>query len=265
MRRDLYFFFLEGSWTQAIASFAFLYLAINVLFAGLFMLDPEGIGGTDSPDFASAFFLSVQTFGTIGYGVLHPKSELTNLIVTAEAATSMIFVALATGTVLAKAARPRAAVLFSRVMVVHTLNGLPTLVVRAANARGNDVAEATVSVALVMDTTTAEGHHMRRVHDLKLVRDRQPMFGLSWSIMHVIDGSSPLHGLDLRHPRNLVGMVVTLMGHDGTYNQTIYARQLYEPSQLRPGHRFVDVVGQTGDGRLILDLTRFHDTEPALL
>lgn len=262
LRRDLYFFFLEGSWGRLMMSFVFLYLGLNVVFASLFMLDPEGIGGAETMGFGDAFFLSVQTLGTIGYGVLHPRSEWANLVVTAEAAVGMLFAALATGTALAKAARPRAAVLFADHAVITRHNGVPTLMLRVANARGNDVVEASVSVAVLMESVSAEGHHMRRVLDLKLVRDRQPMFALSWTIQHVIDAESPLARLDWADPRDLVGFVVTLMGHDGTYGQTIYARRIYAPEDVRAGHRFVDVMSQLPDGRLVLDLSRFHDTHP---
>lgn len=262
MRRDLYFFFLEGSWLRLFASFVFAYIAINVLFAGLFLLEPEGIGGTEQPNFVSAFFLSVQTFGTIGYGVLHPRTDFTNLVVTIEAAVGMIFAALATGTVLAKAARPRAAVLFSKVGVIHPFNGVPTLMIRVANARGNDVSEATASMSVVMDTISAEGHHLRRVHDMRLLRERQPVFGLTWTIMHPIDAQSPLHGMDLTHAPQISTLVVTLTGHDSTYGQTIHARNMYTVHDLRVGHRFVDVFSQTPDGRMLIDLLRFHDTTP---
>lgn len=263
LRRDLYFFFLEGGWPRLLISFAFLYMALNVVFAALFMLEPAGIGGTERPSFDEAFYLSVQTLGTIGYGVLHPQTEWANLVVTAEAAVGMLFAALATGTILAKAARPRAAVLFARHAVITQQDGKPTLMVRAANARGNDVVEASVSISVVMDSVSAEGHHMRRVRDLKLIRDRQPMFGLTWTIQHIIDEQSPFFGVDLTEHSAVLGMVVTLMGHDGTYGQTIYARHIYAPTEIRPGHHYVDVMSQLPDGRLVIDLTRFHDTEAA--
>lgn len=262
LRRDLYFFFLEGGWPRLLISFAFLYMALNVIFAGLFMLEPAGIGGAERVGFDEAFFLSVQTLGTIGYGVLHPRSEWANLVVTAESAVGMLFAALATGTILAKAARPRAAVLFARHAVIAPQDGKPTLMVRVANARGNDVVEASVSMSVVMDAVSAEGRHMRRVRDLKLIRDRQPMFGLTWTIFHVIDESSPLFGVPLDEKSPVLGMVVTLMGHDGTYGQTIYARNTYDPTQIRIGHQYVDVMGQLPDGRLVIDLVNFHATEP---
>lgn len=265
LRKDLYFFFLEGSWGRVIASFGFFYLALNVLFAGLFMLDPSGIAGvgeTGRATFTEAFSLSVQTLGTIGYGVLHPTNDWANFVVTLEAAVGMLFAALATGTMLAKATRAQSSVMWAKTLVITQQNGQPTLMMRVANARGNDVVEATMSVAVVVDTLSTEGHHMRRVLDLKLVRDRQPMFALTWTVQHVIDKDSPLFGLDLGPTSRLNAIVCTLMGHDGTYGQTVYSRQIYQPGDIHPGYAYVDVMSQLPDGRMLIDLTRFHDIRP---
>ena len=262
LRRDLYFFFLEGSWSRLLLTLVCAYLGLNVVFAGLFMLEPSGVGGAETPGFSEAFFLSVQTLATIGYGVLHPRSDWAHFVVTVEAATGMLFAAMATGTVLAKATRARAGVMIANDAVVCPHNGVPTLMLRAANARGNDVVEASVSVSAIMDTLSAEGQHIRRVLDLKLVRSRQPMFALSWTIMHPIDADSPLHGIDLHNSRDLLAVVVTLMGHDGTYGQTIYTRKTYAPKNIRVNHRYVDIMGELPDGRLVIDLARFHQTEP---
>lgn len=267
LRRDLYFFFLEGSWGRVLASFAFFYLALNVIFAGMLMLDPAGIAGTSESGratFTEAFYLSVQTLGTIGYGVLNPTSEWTNFVVTLEAAVGMLFAALATGTMLAKASRAQASVLWANKLVITKFNGKPTLMLRVANARGNDVVEAGMTMAVVVDTRSAEGQHIRRVLDLKLVRDRQPMFALTWTIQHVIDADSPLHGLDLGPNSPLNGLVCTLMGHDGTYGQTVYSRHIYTAGDIHPDHTYVDVMSQLPDGRLVIDLHRFHDIRSAL-
>lgn len=261
-RRDLYFFFLEGGWTRLFVTFIAAYLGLNLLFAGLFMMEPAGVGGTERLRFLDAFFLSVQTLGTIGYGVLHPRSEWANLVVTAEAAVGMLFAALATGTVLAKAARPRSAVLFARHAVVTPRNGQRTLQMRMANARGNEVVEASVTVAAIIEEISTEGRHMRRVVDLELQRNRQPMFALSWTLIHVIDEKSPLAKVDLKDPSAWIGIVVTLLGHDGTYNQTTHARHIYTPDKLKFDEHYMDIMSQLADGRLVIDLGHFHDTEP---
>jgi len=162
----------------------------------------------------------------------------------------------------AKATRPRSSALFSRVAVVTRHDGVPTLIFRVGNARGNDVVDATITVTALRDEISSEGNHLRRQRDLKLVRARSPFFVMTWVVMHPIDDESPLRDIDWKNPQNILAIVATLVGHDGTYGQTTYARQLYTPDNVRPGHRFVDVISQLPDGRLMIDYTKFHDTVP---
>jgi len=263
LRRDLYFFFLEGSWTRLLMSLVFVYVILNVLFAGLYMLEPGSISGTSTDGFAHAFFFSVQTMSTIGYGGLTPATAYGDLIVTIEAAVGLLGVALATGMIFAKVSRPQASVLFSNVMVLTTRHGVRTLMLRAGNARGNEVSDAEVSLTVLKEEISPEGHHMRMLHDLKPVRGRTPMFSMSWSIFHEIDEDSPLFDVDWDSPDDhIMVFIVTLKGHDGTYGSTTSARHLYYPDDVKVDHRFVDVMSQLEDGRLMVDYTKFHDTLP---
>lgn len=262
LRRDLYLYFLEGSWTRLFASLTVLYLLTNVGFAGLYLLAPGAIVGGGSHPFLDAFFFSVQTMATIGYGGMTPKGDYANAIVTLEAAVGLLGVAVATGVIFQKVSRPRAGVLFSERMVLTQRNGRPALMFRVGNARGNDVVDASVSIAVLKDEITDEGHHLRRLYDLALVRARTPMFQLSWTIIHEIDGDSPLADVDWSDLDGQALMwIATLVGHDGTYAQTTYARHIYYPSHVDVGAHFVDVVSRTADGRLVVDYERFHDTE----
>ncbi len=261
LRRDLYFYFMEGSWARVFVAFGFTFVVTNVFFAGLYMLEPAGIA--DNATFADAFNFSVQTMSTIGYGSLSPGTSYGNTIVAVEAAVSMIGIAIITGLVFAKASRPHASVLFSNVCVVTEMDGKATLSFRIGNARGNEVVEASMNVAAVVEEMTAEGHHFRRVRDLKLARDRQPVFILSWAAFHEVDDASPLAEVDWDEPeQTLLALIVTVTGHDSTYGQTIYARHAYYCEDIRVGHRFVDVIHELDDGRLMIDYTKFHDTVP---
>ena len=230
---------------------------LNIFFASLYQLRPGSIGGSTDHGFTDAFFFSVQTLSSLGYGVMSPGSAYGDLIVTAEAAVGMLFVAMATGLIFAKASRPQSGVLFSESMILTLRNDLPTLMFRAANARGNDIVDANMSVSAVIEEQSPEGHHMRRLHDLKLVRRNSPLFAMTWLAMHVIDEESPLKTENLN---DIMALIVTIIGHDGTYGQTTYARHLYERTDMRRGHRFVDVISELPDGRMLIDLTRFHET-----
>lgn len=264
LRRDFYFFLMEGSWKRFFVVLIFLYVVTNVFFAALFTLQPGSISGSHD-SFAEAFYFSVQTLSTIGYGAMSPETEYGNILVTIEAAVGMLGVALATGLMFAKASQPRSSALFSRVMTLSPRNGVPTLLLRVGNARGNDVVDATIDITVLIDELTPEGEHMRRLHELELVRRRTPLFAVSWTVMHEITESSPLYGLDWdSEDSDIIGLIVTLMGHDGTYGQTVYARKIYYVEDVRHDHRFVDVINQLEDGRLMIDYERFHDTVPVV-
>ncbi len=200
---------------------------------------------------------------TIGYGTMTPRGDWANALVAVEALCGLLGLSLATSVSFAKLARPTAHIVFSAVAVVRPRDGVPTLMFRAANARGNDVLEANVQVSLLRTERSSEGEVLRRLHDLRLTRRNSPVFMLSWTVMHPIDAESPLNGVDLPAFRDDDMMIiVTLSGLDGTTMQTVHARTTYHHDQLRFGERFVDVMTSRPDGTVVLDHARFHDSEP---
>lgn len=263
LKRDLYFYLMEGSWFRVLATIGFLFLLANVVFAGLYMLEPGSIASARPDSFADHFFFSVQTMSTVGYGVLNPATPYGNLMMTLQVGLCLVMVALATGLMFVRASRAHASVLFSTPLLVTKRYGRTTLLFRCGNARGNEIIDATMSVSVLRDEITPEGDHMRRLYDLKLERERQPFFQMTWSVMHVIDDDSPLKDVDWNHPgQHLIMVAAILMGHDGTYGQTVYARHTYTPADIRANHRFIDVISQLPDGRMLIDYDKFHLTEP---
>lgn len=256
---DLYYQLLRGSWRLVLGVFALVYLATNCVFALLYLAGGDCIAGAEPGSFRDAFFFSVQTLATIGYGGLLPKTTYANAIVTFEAMVGVIGVALATGMAFAKFARPRANVRFSNNALIAPYDGRPSLYFRVANIRGNDVVEATIRISALVDHRTTEGHALRRLEDLRLVRSRSPLFRLSWLVVHVIDESSPLYGKthdDLHRDR--VMLVVSLMGMDATFAQSVHARHVYLPGDVVFDHHFDDIMDDLPDGRIKFDFAKFH-------
>jgi inward rectifier potassium channel len=237
-----------------------VYLVANAMFAGLYMLDPGGVAGARPGSFADAFFFSVQTLGTVGYGVMTPRSTYANAIVTVEAYFSVVLIAMATGVIFAKVSKPTARVMFSRVAVVSNYDGVPTLMFRAANQRGNQILEAEVTLALARQVTTMEGLVMRQFHALTVSRSHSPLFALSWLIRHPLDESSPLFGVD---PQTLIAegaeLIVVLSGVDETFAQRVHARHAYLADEIIWNKRFEDILSIDPDGRRVIDFHRFHD------
>ncbi len=255
---------LAVPWPLFFVLLCLAYLAINGLFTGLYLLDPGGIGGTTSgrAGVGEAFFFSVQTLGSIGYGVLYPASGLVNLLVTAESLTGLIFVAISTGLVFARFSSSRARIRFSERAVVHAYNGVPTLAFRLANERRNTILAARLKVFLAIDECSSEGHSLRRLLPLPLMREEGIALLLTWTAMHPIDAHSPLQGLDrdtldAAHAE----IVVAFSGIDATLERPIHARTSYQASQLATGYCFVDMLDTSQQQRRI-NLSRFNQIRP---
>lgn len=261
--RDLYHLLITLNWPSFLGLTAVSYIITNAVFALLYLAGEDSIKNARPGSFLDAFFFSVQTMATIGYGAIYPQTDYANILVSIEALFGLLGVAMATGLTLARFSRPTAKVLFSRVAVIAPHNGVPTLIFRVANERRNQILEAQVGVSLLRNEVTLEGEPMRRFYDLKLVRHQTRMFALSWTVMHPIDENSPLYG---ETPESMAetetDIVVTLMGIDETVSQTIHARHYYMNEEILWNMRLVNIFLTKPDGRRLLDLTRFHDVIP---
>lgn len=256
---DIYHLILTAPWWMFFAGVAAVFAFVNTVFATLYMADPRGI--QNAHGFWDYFLFSVQTIGSANYTVMLPRTTYANVVVSVEAFFGILNLALITGVTFARFSRPFARIVFSDVAVVTPFDGVPTLMFRAANQRGNMMLDAAATVSLARQMTTREGITMRRFEELKLVRPRSPLFSLSWTIMHQIDKSSPLYGatIDTFYDQEME-IIVLLSGTDETLAQLIYSRQAYTADDVLFDRRFVDVLRDGSMGRLEVDLRRFHDT-----
>jgi len=260
--RDLYHGLLGLSWTATIAVIVGTFLVANAAFACAYSV-VGGVAHLAPGSFSDAFFFSVQTMGTIGYGAMYPESFGANVLVVAEAIIGFTSLALATGLIFAKFSRPTARVIFTREAVICPVNGVPALMFRLGNERGNQIVDTQIRVVMVRTERTSEGVKFYRSVDLKLARDRALSLSRSWSVMHSIDAESPLYHLT---PETLlqqeVEIEVMAVGLDDTSMQVVHASHIYFANQILWGARHADVMSEADDGTLVLDLRKFHDTEP---
>jgi inward rectifier potassium channel len=260
--RDFYHALLQVSWTAAFGIIAGTFLATNALFACGYVLT-GGIAHARPGSFLDAFFFSVQTLGTIGYGAFYPESTAAQTLVVSESIAGLILTALATGLVFAKFSRSTARVVFTREVVISPMNGVPTLMFRLGNERGNRIVDAQLRVVLVRTERTSEGATFYRMLDLKLARERSLSLSRSWSVLHPITEESPLFGVT---PEQLVAqeteLQVLMVGLDDTSMQPVHALHQYLTHNIVWGARHADVLSETPDGAMVLDLRRFHDLEP---
>ena len=259
--RDFYHGLLRLPWWATCLVISAVFLAANGLFA-LGYLVTGGVAHARPDSLADAFFFSVQTMGTIGYGAMYPESLAANLLVVGESIVGLILIALTTGLVFAKFSRSTARVVFTREAVISPMNGVPTLMLRLGNQRGNQIVDAQIRVTMVRTEKMAEGSTFYRMLDLNLTRSRAMSLSRSWSVLHPIDDESPLRGAtpELIAAQE-VELQVLVVGLDDTSMQPVHAAHRYFTHQIVWGARHADVLSEASDGALEMDLRKFHDLE----
>jgi inward rectifier potassium channel len=152
--RDTYHLILTLSWPR-FAGFVFgVYLLINILFALLYLLNAHAVAEMPVGSFPYAFFFSVETLATVGYGHMYPDSLYGHLVSTLEIMVGMFGLAVITGLISVRFSRPTARLHFSRVAVIAPFDGVPNLMIRVANLRHQAMVEPEFRMILLRSTIT---------------------------------------------------------------------------------------------------------------
>jgi inward rectifier potassium channel len=261
--RDPYHFAVTLSWGAFAIGMLACILVINVVFAFLYMAEPGAVQNLSAHDFLSAFFFSLETLATVGYGEMAPATFYGHTIAGMEIIVGMAFTAIMTGLLFVRFSRPKAKILFADTIVVSTYNSKPTLMLRIANGRFSMLTHAAAKIGILLGETSHEGQLFRSVHDLKLTRTEIPIFPLTWTLMHVIDASSPIHGLG---PEGLEEMdarfFVTVEARDPELGALVQDIRDYDYKQVVFGMRYADAVSRNEDGQTTADLSRLSLLEP---
>ena len=260
--RDLYHGFLLLSIPASIGVIIVAVLVINTAFALLYLWF-GGVANAEPGSFLDAFSFSMQTLGTIGYGAMYPESPAAKIISDAEAVASLVVTAIATGLLFTRFARPQATLRFTPNVVIATMDGKPTLMFRVGNDRGNLIVEAQARLVMARTITTAEGEKFFRMTDLLLVRDRSINFTRAWTLMHIVDESSPLYGMNAASMEaDEVEISASVVGIDDISLQQVHARMLWSGENIKFGYRLADLLRTLADGRIEADVRRFDMVVP---
>ena len=258
--QDLYVHLLTASWPRLLFLLSAAYIAANALFGAAYMLQGGSIENARPGSYEDAFFFSVQTMATVGYGRMVPATIYASTLASIESFVGLLGLAVVTGLVFAKFSRPTARVRFSKVAVITRRDGIPSLMFRMANQRRNQIVEAHVHLVLARTELTAEGETIRRLIDLPLLRSEHVLFALTWTVIHQIDETSPFCGAT-RESLEAVDaeLIVSVTGLDETVSQTVHARHSYVEREIVWGSRFVDIISVLPDGGNLVDYEKFDD------
>jgi inward rectifier potassium channel len=231
------------------------------VFASLYWIGDQPISNVPGGAYIDYLYFSIETLSTAGYGDMHPQTHYGHFIAGVELFTGIFSMSVMTGLIFARFSRPRARLLFANHPVISGHEGMPTLMLRLVNERHNIISNATAQLWMYRDAVTAEGQEIRRFFELPLTRHENPVLALSWTLYHVIDEQSALYGLAAADFDEFdVSLVVVVSGHDVVAAQTVQAGKSYQHGDVRFGHRYVDVLDTSENGRIKIDYGRFHDT-----
>ena len=254
---------MTAKWPSFIGGAGLVFVLFNAIFAALYWIGDQPIANVPGGHYIDYLYFSIETLSTAGYGDMHPQTHYGHFISAIELFTGIFSMSLMTGLIFARFSRPNARLLFAESPVISAHEGRQTLMVRFANERNDIIANATARLWVFKDTQSQEGLPYRRFYELPLTRNESPALALSWTLFHIVDEQSPIYGLDADGLASAkVALVAVVSGYDIVAAQTVHARKTYDHPDIRFGHRYVEILSNTEDGRLRVDYGLFHDTVP---
>jgi len=259
---DPYTVAVTMSWPLFFAALISLYLTINLIFACLYASVPGAIANARPGSFTDAFFFSIETLATVGYGVMAPATLYGHAVSSIEILCGLIFTALVTGLIFVRFSKPKPNLLFAEEAVIAQHNGLPTLMVRLANGRSSLLSGANAKLTVLKLVQSSEGRSFRHAFELKLARSHLPAFVLTWTLMHRIDEESPLYGLDAEGlTASNVLLILTIEARDHALGSTIFDMHSYSSQKILFGMIYQDTITYDEDGKTRADLTKLSAVE----
>jgi inward rectifier potassium channel len=259
---DPYYLANSLTWPAYLLGLVVLYVSVNAVFAFLYWLVPGAVAQARPYSFQDAFFFSIETIGTVGYGEMYPATLYGHVIASTEIVSNLAFVTVLTGLTFVRFSRPRARFVFADRLVVATHKGTPTLMLQIGNGRAGVLMDATAKLNVLLSEVAEDGSALRRIQELRLLRAHIPLFPLSWTLMHALSEESPLVGYDAARVLSKQARVfVTLEAHDPALATTVRDIRTYAPEDICFGARYRDPIAIAGDGLAVLDLRKIGALE----
>src|ERR1700719_4760743 len=260
--RDTYHLILTLSWPGFAGVVFVIYLLINLVFAALYMLNAHAVAEMRPGSFFDAFFFSVETLATVGYGHMYPESFYGHLIAMLEIMVGMFGLAVITGLIFVRFSRPTARIHFSKVAVIAPFDAVPNLMIRVANLRHQAMVEPEFRMILLRDSITAEGDEVRPFRSLKLEFDHLISFPAVLTVRHRIDKQSPLFGMTPEDFQRLdFHIIASIVGVDTVIVAPVESFGDYNFDQIEWNRRFVEIYDRNKKGEWTVDYGRIDETE----
>ena len=262
---DPYHFVFEISWGRFLLGILFFFFSANLLFAiGFFMIGVDQIEGI-APGMPShrklldCFFMSIQTFTTVGYGRLNPIGMGASILSAFVSFFGFFSFSIFTGISLARFAKPQSKILFSKIALLNTGKKPPCLQFRIVNAHHAKLFSVEATVVMTSLSEDRNGDLRREFRSLSLEYQKIIMLPIDWTITHFIDKNSPLQGLSHQQVIDLEAeFLVSIKAYDDAYNQVIHASHSYLFNEIIWGAEFM-IMYKDHNHTTIVDLNSLSD------
>ena len=256
---------IEMSWLRFHVVIVSFYIIINIFFTlGYVAIGEKALSGeyhgSFFAEFFKAYFFSVQTFTTVGYGSIAPMCFASNVIAAFEALSGLLIFALATGLYYAKFTRPKSKINFSDIAVVAPYKeNLRGFMLRMVNHSYSNLIEMEAIITYSWLQKDKEGVLRRSFLPISLERNKVALFPLNWTLVHPISEESPLFG---KKAEDLISenaeFIVFTKGLDTTFGQMIQATASYSASEVIFEHKFEPMYYSDDTYGTVLELDKIN-------
>ncbi len=246
------------------------YIIINLLFTSVYLLvGTDQLQGMISAapwvKFKEVFYFSTQTFTTVGYGRVNPVGDAVNIIASIESLSGLLSLAIATGLIYGRFARPKAHLLFSEHALISPFKGKTALMFRFVNYKNNhSLTNVEIKVNVGMKVQT-DGEATYQYYTLTLERDRVESMPMSWTVVHPIDENSPFNGFTHEDMKTAdVELFAQIRGYDDIFSDMVQQRSSYTYHEILFNRKFSKMFHESEDGQTtILELDKLSHHQEA--
>ena len=254
---DPYYWLMEIHWPAFLATIALCFFLINLVFGLIYAAMPGSIANAAPGSLYDSFFFSIDTLATVGYGNMYPASRMGHGVAAVEIFVGLFFLATVTGLVFARFSRPRHGLLFSRYAVIGRYKGQSALKVRVAWTRSFPLLDGVAELSWMEKGT--DGTDLRRLRELDLVRNHNPIVGLGWTLIHVLSDDSDI--LNALQSGDHVLLTASVSGTDMLLANPSHAVQRFGRDQIKTDSEFVEMLSEDEHG-ISLDLRLLNEVQP---
>ena len=241
------------------------YFLINLLFAVLYYFigvdHLRGITATTELDkFGQAFFFSIQTYTTVGYGHINPNGFLTSFVAAIEALFGLLSFAIATGLFYGRFSKPKAYIAFSKNALIVPFKDGKALMFRVCPYKNTDLTDVEAKITLAYQQEE-NGVKVNKFYPLTLEYEKINTLTLSWTVVHPITEESPLFGLTEEDYKTQSGeIIIIIKSFEEMFSTSVSKRASYVFSDVIYGAKFEPMFSRDeSNSKTILHLEKLNE------